>query len=132
MLLDIFPVLYCIKKESTEHLCLTFWEPLEGFIPLCVETLIVGHSARQRPHVVNKRSASDFNRLRDSHSHQVILSLHQAGGRQHRSLHGRALEHSFDFAADAADPEGLAPLRRVPAGKERDDDGDARRNRRGF
>lgn len=48
MLLDKFPVLYCIFLKSTEHLCSTFWEPLEGFIPQCVGTLIEGHSAPVR------------------------------------------------------------------------------------
>lgn len=42
--------------------------------------------------------------------HQIVLSLHQPIGGQHCSLHGCALEHSFDLAADAADPKGLAPL----------------------
>lgn len=49
-------------------------------------------------------------------SHHVVLALHHAVGGQHGSLHGGALEHPFDLAANAADPEGLAPLRRAPAG----------------
>lgn len=49
------------------------------------------------------------------HSHHVVLAFHHAVGRQHGSLHSGALEHPFDLAANAADPEGLAPLRRAPA-----------------
>lgn len=96
------------------------------FQPLCLweRSSRVTLVAQHRPQAATKRTASVFNRLCISHSHQIILSLHQAGGRQHRSLHCRALEHSFDFAADAADPEGLAPLRRVPVGRERDNEGD--------
>ena len=50
-------------------------------------------------------------------SHHVILSLYRPMRWQHGSLHGCALEHPFDFAADAADPKGLAPLCRAPAGQ---------------
>lgn len=92
--------------------------------------IVEGHSAPRRPHAATKSIASVFNRWM-SHPHQIILSLHHAGGRQHRSLHGRALEHTLDFAADAADPEGLAPLRRVPAGRDPGGERDARQCRRG-
>ena len=37
-------------------------------------------------------------------THQVIVKVVHGAG-QHGSLHGRALEHTFDFAADSADPE---------------------------
>ena len=46
---------------------------------------------------------------------------------QHGALHGCVLEHPFDFAADTADPKGLAPLCRAPAGQTKkllDDGGD--------
>lgn len=52
--------------------------------------------------------------------HHIVLSLHQPVGWQHGPLHGSALEHPFDLTANAADPEGLAPLRRVPAGQNGD------------
>lgn len=39
-------------------------------------------------------------------SHRFIFSVDH-GVRQHRPLHGGALEDAFDFAADPADPERL-------------------------
>ncbi len=49
--------------------------------------------------------------------HHIVFSLHQPMGWQHGSLHGCALEYSFDLTANSADPKGLAPLWRVPAGQ---------------
>lgn len=47
--------------------------------------------------------------------YHIILPLYQPIGWQHGSFHRCALEHSFDLTANAANPKGLAPLRRTPA-----------------
>lgn len=40
-------------------------------------------------------------------THLVIVHVVHGAGWQYGSLHGRALEHTFDFAANSADPECL-------------------------
>lgn len=46
--------------------------------------------------------------------YQLVVQVAHGAGRQHGALHGAALEHAFDPAADPADPKRLATLRRVP------------------
>lgn len=46
-------------------------------------------------------------------THQIIVKLVHGAGRQDGSLHGRALEHTFDFAADSADPERFSSFWQV-------------------
>lgn len=83
------------------------WEINTGLFDLCFNLDSTGNYPPVT-NTLNHLKMKVWNIL--NQPHHIVFSLYQPIRWQHGSLHGCALEHSFDLTANAADPKGLAPL----------------------